>query len=124
MSEKDRELSKAGLIHRLNKCRAALTESNKSTRRAWDELKTARMTIAAQAEEIKRLRDILTDLIASHAWYTAREYKRDVSYNSDSPGYEEEEKALEIYREIFGEDQFEHLLNVCAALDQRRKPNG
>jgi len=79
---------------------------------------------AAQAEEIKRLRDILTDLIASHAWYTAREYKRDVSYNSDSPGYEEEEKALEIYREIFGEDQFEHLLNVCAALDQRRKPNG
>jgi hypothetical protein len=52
------------------------------------------------------LRKIFGDLMRSHAWYTAREYERDTTYNNQSPGYKEEEAANNWFIEKYGADAF------------------
>jgi hypothetical protein len=52
------------------------------------------------------LRKVFGDLMRSHAWYTAREYERDTTYNDQSPGYKEEEAANNWFIEKYGADAF------------------
>jgi len=50
-----------------------------------------------------RMKNAFGDLLKSHGWYTQREYESDSSYNDTSRGYREEEAAIEVYRDVFGE---------------------
>jgi hypothetical protein len=71
---------------------------------------------ASTFAEVARLREAFEELLKSHGWFTAREYDRDTSYNSDSHGYKEEEFAMLTYRNIFGEEELGKLLESFASL--------
>ena len=53
--------------------------------------------------ERDRTREAFENLLQSHGWFTQREYENDPTYNDSSPGYKAEEKAVEVFRDIFGD---------------------
>jgi hypothetical protein len=67
------------------------------------EIEKLRADLDRVTRERDALKEVFGNLLQSHGWFTQREYENDPTYNDSSPGYKAEEKAVEVFRDIFGD---------------------
>ena len=73
-------------------------------------------TLEAELERMEEVRGAFTDLLRSHSWYTNREYNLDTTYNDQSRGYKEEQKALEVLETMY--PTYEDMLKALSPDDE------
>jgi len=114
--------------HHEKGCRVAELESALQSAREQldvhiDILKQTQQERDTLKAEATRMREAFGNLLRSHSYFTQREYESDTTYNASSIGYKAEEKAINVLRDIYGEQALSDLFIIPAAPEKAETYN-